>query len=90
MKQKRYSQEHIIYALKQVTQSGKRAKNAASLQVSEPTFCAWFCESPRTREPRHSSASWSRALVEVLFVMLLNSICSRSEKFNIFIGDDLP
>jgi putative transposase len=41
MKQKRYSEEQIIYALKQVDAGRKASEVCRQLGVSEPTFCAW-------------------------------------------------
>jgi putative transposase len=41
MKQKRYSEEQIIYALKQVDAGRKAGEVCRQLGVSEPTFYAW-------------------------------------------------
>jgi putative transposase len=41
MKQKRYSEAQIIYALKQVDAGGKASEVCRQLGVSEPTFYAW-------------------------------------------------
>jgi len=41
MKQKRYSEEQIVYALKQVDAGRKASEVCRQLGVSEPTFYAW-------------------------------------------------
>lgn len=41
MKQKRYSEEQIIFALKQVDAGRKASEVCRQLGVSEPTFYAW-------------------------------------------------
>ena len=41
MKQKRYSEEQIIYALKQVEAGRKASEVCRQLGVSEPTFYVW-------------------------------------------------
>jgi putative transposase len=41
MKQKRYSEEQIVYALKQVDAERKASEVCRQLGVSEPTFYAW-------------------------------------------------
>jgi putative transposase len=41
MKQKRYSEEQVVYALKQLDAGRKASEVCRQLGVSEPTFYAW-------------------------------------------------
>lgn len=54
MKQKRYTEEQIVYALKQVGAGEKITDLCRQMGVSEATFYNWgkkYCQRPRVFDP---------------------------------------
>ena len=60
MKPKRYTEEQIIYALKQVEAGAKVAEITRSLGVSEQTFYTWKKKYAGLRSPTAPSAPSAR------------------------------